>query len=85
MLLESMSTSGDHKENFVETAATLLQRMAEEGQLDAQMNLGQMYLDGQGFIQDDKKAAEWFLKAAAQDSRHTVQSRRDVHAWHWSL
>jgi TPR repeat protein len=41
-----------------------LQTLAEQGQADAQFNLGNMYSEGQGVPQNYGKAAEWYQKAA---------------------
>ena len=40
--------------------------LAEQGHVDAQLNLGQMYYKGQGVSQDDKTAVTWFTLAAEQ-------------------
>ena len=37
---------------------------AEEGDVDAQLGLGELYLQGQGVAQDFRIAAEWMTKAA---------------------
>ena len=42
------------------------QRLANQGYVDAQNNLGLMYYDGEGVRQDYAKAAEWYQKAANQ-------------------
>ncbi|HLS17219.1 MAG TPA: tetratricopeptide repeat protein [Paenalcaligenes sp.] len=42
-------------------------KLAEQGNAEAQFNLGLMYYFGQEVRQDYAKAAEWFEKAAAQD------------------
>ena len=34
----------------------------------AQRNLGVVYLKGQGVLQDDKLALDWYLKAAQQEN-----------------
>src|SRR5664280_345044 len=39
---------------------------AEQGDAEAQNNLGMMYANGKGVVQDDKQAAFWFRKAAEQ-------------------
>ena len=39
---------------------------AEQGDAEAQNNLGVMYANGNGVAQDDKQAAFWFRKAADQ-------------------
>ncbi|WP_127201837.1 tetratricopeptide repeat protein [Neisseria meningitidis] len=39
---------------------------AEQGDADAQNNLGAMYAEGQGVRRDDAEAVRWFRKAADQ-------------------
>ena len=39
---------------------------AEQGNADAQFNLGLMYANGQGVRQDDAQAVQWYRKAAEQ-------------------
>jgi uncharacterized protein len=51
--------------------ATALQEwrpLAEQGDAEAQYNLGIMYSNGQGVIQDDTEAVNWYRKAAEQGS-----------------
>lgn len=38
----------------------------EQGDAESQNNLGAMYANGEGIVQDDKQAACWFRKAADQ-------------------
>src|SRR5271165_2127439 len=40
--------------------------LAEQGDAEAQYNLGVMYRDGDGVPQDDKEAVRWFRLAAEQ-------------------
>ncbi len=40
--------------------------LAEQGNADAQYNLGVMYNNGQGVPEDDAEAVKWFRKAAEQ-------------------
>jgi len=47
-------------------AAEKLRAAAEQGNADAQFNLGNSYFTGQGVTRDYAKAAEWFGKAAEQ-------------------
>ena len=47
-----------------EEAYSIVLKLAEEGDLDAQETLGDMYFDGQGVDQDLSKAMEWLEKAA---------------------
>tara|TARA_R110002153_G_scaffold124560_1_gene271124 strand:- start:384 stop:839 length:456 start_codon:yes stop_codon:yes gene_type:complete len=41
-------------------------KLAEQGDADAQYNLGVMYDNGQGVPQDFKQAVKWYRKAAEQ-------------------
>ena len=43
--------------------------LAEQGNVDAQFNLGQMYLRGDGVSQDFKEAARWYTVAAEQGNK----------------
>ncbi len=44
--------------------------LAEQGDAEAQCNLGETYYFGKGVLQDYKEAAEWFRKAAEQGHAH---------------
>jgi TPR repeat protein len=61
----SAYTRGDY-----ETSMRLFRPLAEEGDTDAQANLGFMYQNGQGIPQDDKQAVAWYRKAADQGSAY---------------
>ena len=41
-------------------------KAAEQGDVDAQYNLGNMYAKGRGVRQDNAQAVQWFRKAAEQ-------------------
>ena len=41
-------------------------KAAEQGDADAQNNLGVMYRNGKGVPQDDAEAVKWYRKAAEQ-------------------
>ena len=43
-----------------------LRKVAEQGDAEAQYNLGIMYANGRGVTQDDKEAVTWFRKGAEQ-------------------
>ena len=43
-----------------------LQKAAEQGDAEAQNNLGRCYVKGDGVEKDEKEAAEWLRKAADQ-------------------
>ena len=49
-----------------ETAYKLFLPLAEQGNTDAQYNLGVSYRDGQGVQQDYKEAAKWYRLSAEQ-------------------
>ena len=49
-----------------EDRAAALRGAAEKGDVQAQLNLGEMYRTGEGVAQDYKEAAAWFRKAADQ-------------------
>lgn len=48
-------------------AAFWLTKAAEQGNMDAQLKLGKMYLEGQGVPQDDDLAVAWIRKSTEQD------------------
>ncbi len=48
------------------TALKELTPLAEQGDAEAQFNLGYMYRTGEGVPQDDKTAVEWYTLAAEQ-------------------
>jgi len=48
------------------TAHKLLLPLAEQGDADAQFNLGLMYQKGQGVPQDNKEAVKWLRLSAEQ-------------------
>jgi len=68
VVLRSMSAFADQapyspaKNDVVE-----MQAAAEQGDANAQLRLGVLYLDGKGVPQDDKEALWWFRQAATQD------------------
>lgn len=58
MIISMQNYSAEELESLIETA--------EQGNADAQNNLGVMYYFGYGVPQDYKKAFEWYTKAAEQ-------------------
>ena len=48
------------------TAFRELAPLAEEGNADAQLILGKMYMEGQGVVKDLEQAMKWFKASAAQ-------------------
>ena len=65
--------AGDFEEGFAAaqkgdfaTALRLWKPLAEQGNVDAQYNLGKMYRNGDGVAQDYKTAVKWYTLAAEQ-------------------
>lgn len=56
-----------YRKGDFETALKKFSVWAEQGDEEAQFNLGQMYQSGQGVVQNYKKAVSWFRKAAEQE------------------
>ena len=54
----------DNKEDYTNMTAKELEVLAEQGDAEAQFNLGLCYYNGIGIEQDYKKTVKWFLKAA---------------------
>jgi uncharacterized protein len=55
-----------YKPDDVAVAARELKPLAEQGNAEAQFNLGSLYYQGRGVPQDYKEAAQWMRKAAEQ-------------------
>ena len=47
---------------------------ADQGYADAQYNLGNMYVRGEGIEQSTSKAREWWAKAAAQGQENAINN-----------
>lgn len=52
------------KEYYANLTTKELEVLAEQGDAEAQFNLGLCYYNGTGIEQDYKKTVKWFLKAA---------------------
>jgi TPR repeat protein len=61
-----MYANGEGVPQDASKAVELFKKAAEQGNVDAQNNLGVMYYSGEGVSRDTDKAKEWFSKAAAQ-------------------
>jgi len=57
------------------TALQLLRPLAEKGDPDAQINLGNMYFDGNGVPQDYVQAHKWFDLAGSRLYRDTLAAK----------
>ena len=62
----------------IDDAAVLLRAAAEQGNAEAQYNLGVMYLEGLGVTQDSVEAYAWIRTAAAQGKRGTLEIRQTL-------
>ncbi len=62
----------------IDDAAVLLRAAAEQGNAEAQYNLGLLYLEGQGVKQDNVEAYAWIRTAAAQGKRGTLEIRQTL-------
>ena len=59
-------------ENYTEQAYDYFQRSAKLGFTEGQINLGQMYLNGEFVNKDMRRALFWFNKAALQSNKDAV-------------
>jgi len=58
-----------------------LQKLAEQGDPEAQWQMGVRYHDGTGVPQDDSMAMQWFLRAAEQGQ---VDAQAHLGAYYWA-
>lgn len=65
----------DYRQGRYSQARPELERLAEQGDPDAQALLGHMYANGQGVLQDYVEAHKWFNLAAAQGSSGAREAR----------
>ena len=49
-----------------------IHKLAQEGYVEAQLTLGNMYYDGKRVIKDKKIAFEWYEKAAEQENEYAI-------------
>ena len=61
-----MYDKGEGVEQDHEEAVKWYRKAADQGDADAQFNLGVMYYNGEGVPEDDKEAVKWWRKAAEQ-------------------
>jgi len=62
------------------TALTEWKPLAEQGDASVQYNLGLMYDNGEGVIEDDKEAVKWFRLAAEQGDAKAQSNLAFMHA-----
>ena len=65
-------------ENNYEKAYKLLLPLAEQGNAQAQNNLGRMFLDGQGVSQDFVVAHMWFNLSSSNGIKDAMENRKIV-------
>ncbi len=62
------------------TALRIFRQFADQGNTEAQLNLGTMYDRGQGVPQDYKEAVQWYRKAAEQGNTDGQYSIGDMYS-----
>jgi TPR repeat protein len=69
--------------NAVPRSKTLddVRKLADQGDADAQWDMGYRYHNGQGVPQDDAQAVRWFQRAAYQGH---VNSQATLGAYYWA-
>ncbi len=55
-----------HQQGDYATALRLWRTLADQGDANAQLNIGVLYVNGQGVLQDYVEALKWSRKAADQ-------------------
>ena len=75
--------NGEGLEQDFKEAVKRYQKAADQGDAEAQINLGLMYENGEGVEQDDKEAVKWYQKAADQGdalAQHILDSQSNLNA-----
>ncbi|MEQ9918630.1 tetratricopeptide repeat protein [Pectobacterium aroidearum] len=62
----SLSTAYAAADDFENKSLTEIQQLANQGNADAQLELGDRYYDGNGVEENDEQAKAWYMKAAEQ-------------------
>jgi len=65
----AMAQAGDHSQSVPKSTLVSLRKAAEQGDANAQFNLGLDYANGEGVPQDYTQAAMWWRKSAEQGNR----------------
>ena len=66
LLSSALLCSGAKIYDSIQLAIDDIENLAEQGDADAQNNLGLMYANGTGVAEDDVEAVKWYRKAAEQ-------------------
>ena len=72
MLLNGSGGGGGERD--YSKAAEWFRKAAEQGDAKSQLDLGWMYLEGQGVSTDEKEAAKWFKKAGDQGHETAIKA-----------
>ena len=62
-----------------------LVKLAEEGNVEAQMNLAKCYAKGEGVERNDEEANKWFLKAAEQGNTDAMGEMGNAYLNGWGV
>lgn len=75
-ILKPLAEQGDAEAQSLleETIAKAVEQRAEQGNAEAQLNLGNMYRNGQGVTKDYAKALKWYSLAAIQGNANAKNS-----------
>ena len=76
------ATDAYNKGDF-KTAFNEIKPLAEQGNADAQYNLGVMYANGEGVLKDLSKAKYWIKKA--YENPGVSASTKGLAEWNWNL
>ena len=63
----------------------ILIKSANQGDVEAQYNLGLMYENGQGVLQDYKEAIKWYKKSAEQGDKHAQSNLGRMYRYGWGV
>ena len=58
---------------------------AEQGQVEAQFELGRIYRDGLGTRADGNAAVSWLERAAEKDTPHALNALGELYLGHWNI
>ena len=69
-------------ENSSDAGLQFWLKKAEQGDADAQFNLGYLYESGRGVSQDYNEAAKWYRKAAEQGHEKAIRNLQLLESKH---
>ena len=77
--------SSNPKSNVPTEYCEELVKLAEEGNVEAQMNLGKCYAKGEGVERNDEEANKWILKAAEQGNTDAMSEMGNAYLNGWGV